>query len=89
MRSWVVVENHTSSATFGNGNQDHSSEQELLVTTSLTIGGNGTMCLQKYDDVVTLLVSNKCQRSLKYALAWCGGDIDEQDRATQGGETKS
>ena len=34
-------------------------------------------------------MSNKCQRSLKYALAWCGGDIDEQDRATQGGETKS
>ena len=47
------------------------------------------MCLQKYDEAVTLLVSNKCQRSLKYALAWCGGDIDEQDRATQGGETKS
>ena len=47
------------------------------------------MCLQKYDDAVTLLVSNKCQRSLNYALAWCGGDIDEQDRATQGGETKS
>ena len=47
----------------------------------------GKKCFERYADAVTLLPSDKCQ-ALNYAVV-CSSGIDQWDRDTQEGETKS